>query len=67
MNAPFSGNQDMSPALEFHPIFPPAPRRVSFNNESLRNDFVQSFQKMQQAGEVDSLSAKYLGTQLAGQ
>lgn len=46
--------------LVFHPIFPPAPRSVSFANRQFRDAFDKGLQLIRESGEFEAIVKRYL-------
>lgn len=50
---------DVTQPTKFYPIFPPAPRRCSFSDEKVRNDFNEGLEIIHKNGTYDKILAKY--------
>lgn len=50
--------------VEFHPIFPSAPRHVGFRNEKLRELFNEGLNSLRQSGTLASIETRYAGIEI---
>lgn len=50
---------DLAAPLEYHPIFPLAPRAVNFGEETLRDAFDKALETMRQGGKLEAIMNDY--------
>lgn len=54
-----SGDLDLFTPLTFHPIFPPSPRLVHLNSDSLRQQFNAGLESIRNSGVYDRIIERY--------